>query len=391
MRVRSCKPCNRRQRSNSQFEDLSTLAAPTRDARVEQRIEDEMQRPFNLGQAPLLRAYLIRCQPQAHVLIITLHHIMSDGWSLGVLARELAALYDAFAAGLSPTLAALPVQFADYAYWQQRWRQHPSQEAQLDYWTRQLGGALDWMPLPTDRPRQSALSFSTARQSFEIAASVSQGLTQISREVGCSLFMLVVTALNVLLSRETGCTDIRVGTIVANRQLLETEPLIGLLTNTLVLRTQLHGNPTYREILQRVRATTLAAYAHQTLPFEAVYQALEQSTSLQPAALCQVMLILQPANLRPGNLPCRTLQIREIDPSLTESRFPPTTADLVLMLREHTSDLAGSWGLTGSCIYKTSLYNPDTIMRFVQNFQDVLRDILMEPDVHLDVFHDRNV
>ncbi len=372
-------------------EDLSSLAPSVQDRRVEQRIEDEIQRPFDLSVGPLLRAYLVRHQSQAHILIITLHHIMSDGWSLGILARELATVYDALVVGQPPSLMPLPVQFADYAHWQQQRRQHASQAAQLKYWTQQLGGPLDWMPLHIDRPRQSALSFSTARQPFEVAAPVSQALTPYCREVGCSPFMGLVAALKVLLSRETGSTDIRVGTIVANRQPSATEALIGLLTNTLVLRTQLDGNPTYREVLQRVRETTLAAYAHQALPFEVICQALEASTALQPAVLCQVLLILQPARLRPLELPCQTLQIREIDPSLTESRFPPMTADLVLMLREHVSDATGTqaptgtWGLTGSCIYKTSLYNPETISRFIQNFQDTLSDILTKPETQLDV------
>jgi amino acid adenylation domain-containing protein len=355
-------------------DDLRALPGTAREAEARQRAKAEARQPFDLAQGPLLRVRLLRLDEQEHVLLVTLHHIISDGWSIGVLAHELAVLYDAFCIGGPSPLPALPIQYADFAHWQHQWRCSEAREAQLAYWKQQLRDPLPVLELPTDYPRMAALSFRTARQSLVLPGALSEALTRLSHREGSTLFMTLLAAFKMLLHGYTGQEDLRVGTLVANRNRQEVEGLIGLFINTVLLRTDLGGNPTFREVLQRVRATTLAAYARQDLPFEDLVRALESERDLKRTSLCQVMFILQNAMPRSLKLRALTLSALEADQNVTESELTATTFDLILVLRQRPP------GLTGSCIYKTTLFDATTIDRVLGDFQQVLERVVSQPE-----------
>jgi hypothetical protein len=303
-----------------------------------------------------------------------MHHIISDGWSLGVLAHELAVLYDAFSAGEPSPMPELRIQYADFAHWQRQWRDDVVMEAQLAYWQERLCEPLPVLELCTERPRGAAVSFRTARRTLVLPGPLSEALKGLSHRHGSTLFMALVAAFKMLLYGYTGQEDQRVATLIANRNRRETEDLIGLFVNTVILRTDLGGDPTCREVLQRVRATTLAAYAHQDLPFEALVRTLEHERGLRRSSLCQVMLILQNAMLRPLQRSARTLSFLETDLSLLLPPMVATTFDAVLLLRERPQ------GLTVSSIYKRDLFDAASIDRMLGDFQHVLGRLIERPD-----------
>lgn len=307
-----------------------------------------------------------------------MHHIISDGWSLGVLVHELAVLYDAFAGGDRSPLPALPIQYGDFAHWQRQWQHSAARQTQLAYWQQQLCGPLPVLQLPTARARAAALSFRTAQQAVVIPLALSEALTGLSRRAGSTLFMTLLAAFNVLLHGHTGQTDLCVGTLVANRNRQETEGLIGLLINTVMLRTDLGGNPTFREVLQRVRTTTLAAYAHQDLPYAELVQTLEQAH--QPPVPCQAMFVLHNAMQRPLHPPARRLSFFEAEQYMSTPEATATMFDIILTLR------ARPQGLTGACIYKAALYDPSTINQMLEDFQHVLSRIIAQPEQLLSAF-----
>ncbi|HEY7492621.1 MAG TPA: amino acid adenylation domain-containing protein [Candidatus Tectomicrobia bacterium] len=354
--------------------DLSALPELEQQAETQRLGREEARQPFDLAQGPLIRIRLLRLDEQEHTLLVTLHHIISDGWSLGILMHELAVLYDAFAAGCSSPLPALTVQYADFVHWQQQWQHSAAREAQLAYWQEQLRDPLPVLELPTDRPRTAALSFRTARQSLRLPGRLSEALTDLSHQAGSTLFMTLLAAFKILLYGYTGQEDLCVGTLVANRNRQEIEGLLGLFINTLLLRTDLAGNPTLREVLQRVRETTLAAYDHQELPFEDLVRTLERERGLRRASLCQVMFLLQPAVPLPLKLPTLTLSVMETDQSVAEPGLTATTFDVILILHQRPQ------GLTGWCIYKTALFEAATIQRMLEDFQRVLERLVTQPE-----------
>lgn len=360
--------------------DLSALPEPETQAEAQRLARADAQQPFNLAQGPLLRVVLLRLDEHEHLLLMTLHHIISDGWSLGILAHELTSLYDAFSTRCPSPLPALPIQYADFAHWQQQWRHSEAKDAQLAYWKQQLHDPLPRLELPSDRPRTAALSFRTARQPLRLPGRVSQALTHLSRREGSTLFMTLLAAFKLLLYSYTGQEDLCVGTLVANRQRQEIEGLIGLLINTVLLRTHLGGNPTFLEVLQRVRETTLAAYTHQDLPFEDLVATLERERGLKRASLCQVMFILQHAMPPPLKLPTLTLSVVEADQRVAEPGLTATTFDVILMLQDRPQ------GLAGSCIYKTALFDAATIERLLEAFQRMLTRIVAQPEQSLSAF-----
>lgn len=362
------------------IEDLRALPATERQGAVQRLAQAEARQPFDLEQGPLLRVHLLRLGEQEHLLFVTMHHIISDGWSLGVLTHELAVLYDAFAAGDSSPLPALPIQYGDYAQWQREWQHSAARQVQLTYWQQQLRAPLPVLALPARRSQAGALSFHTARQALAIPEALSAALTQLSRREGSTLFMTLLAAFKVLLHSYTGQADLRVGTLVANRQRQETEGLIGLFTNIVILRTDLGGNPTFREVLQRVRATTLGAYAHPGLPSAELVQTFELAHAGERPALCQVMFILQNAMQRPLHLPARRLSFVEADEYMVEPEVTVTTCDITLVLR------ARSHGLAGSCIYKAALFDAATISQMLTDFQHVLTRITSQPEQLLSSF-----
>jgi amino acid adenylation domain-containing protein len=360
--------------------DLRPLPTHEREDEAQRLAEEEAQHPFNLEHGPLLRMRLLHMDQQESLLLVTMHHIISDGWSLGVLAHELAVLYDAYSAGEPSPLPELRIHYADFAHWQRQWRDNVLMQAQLAYWQAQLRHPLPALELPTDRPRRAALTFRTARQRLVLPGTLSEALKGPSQRDGSTLFMKLVAAFNILLHGYTGQEDLRVATLIANRNRRETEGLIGLFVNTVILRTDLSGDPTCWEVLQRVRATTLAAYAHQDLPFEDLVQTLERERGLKRSSLCQVMFILQNAMLRPLQRTARTLNFCETDLGTLMPPMVATTFDLVFMVRDRPQ------GLAVSCIYKGDLFDAATIDRMLAEFQQVLDGLIVRPEQPLSTF-----
>ncbi|HEY0169964.1 MAG TPA: condensation domain-containing protein, partial [Pyrinomonadaceae bacterium] len=276
-------------------EDLGGLPGPEREAEAVRLATCEAQRPFDLERGPLLRARLLRLGAEEHVLLFTMHHIVSDGWSMGVLVKEVAQLYAAFAEGRESPLPPLAVQYADFAEWQREWLRGGVLEGQLAYWKAKLGGELPVMELPTDRPRPPVPSFRGGFESFKLSKEVTEGLKGLSHRAGGTLFMTLLAAYKLLLYRHTGQEDILIGSPVANRNRVETEDLIGFFVNTLMLRTSLAGDPTFTGLLGRVRKTAVEAYAHQDLPFEKIVEELHPQRDLSRNPLFQVLLALQNA------------------------------------------------------------------------------------------------
>ena len=274
--------------------DLSAMPQAEREARARQITDTDARQPFDLEAGPLLRAQLLRLAAEEHLLLLNVHHIASDGWSMGVLWRELSSAYNAFVSGQAPDLPRLPIQYADYAVWQREWLQGEALEGQLAYWKEKLAD-LSTLELPTDRPRPPVPSYQGAHLTFDLPAPLTQALKELSRREGATLFMTLLAAFQVLLHRYSGQEDIAVGTPIAGRGRTELEGLIGFFVNTLVLRSNLAGNPTFTELLARVRETALGAYTHQDLPFEKLVEELSPSRDMSRNPLFQVMFVLQNA------------------------------------------------------------------------------------------------
>jgi non-ribosomal peptide synthetase component F len=357
-----------------EFDDLHALPESKKETVGHQIVRKELLDSFDLVQGPLFRTRLVRLGDREHLLFIAMHQIIGDGWSLGVLVEELAALYDAFSAGQASPLAPLSIQYADFAYWQRRWQSQPDIVAQLAYWREQLRDPLPMMKLATRaRPRRTIDHFRTARRGVALPASLSEAANRFSHEQGGTLFMTLVAAFKTLLHRYGGQDDLRVATLVANRNRPGTEGLIGPLVNTVILRTNLGGDPTPQEVMRRVRATTLAAFAHQDLPFEEVVETLERERALNPAGLSQVMILLQNATLRPTKSSGHTLTFEEADPSMLLPLVTTTTFDVILMLHE------SAHGLVGTCVYKPHLFTALTIDRLLRDFRGVLEHMVTQP------------
>ena len=357
--------------------DLRELPETERENAAQRLIQEESQRPFDLERGPLLRGCLLRLGEQEYCLLITLHHIISDGWSVGVLMRELAIVYDAFTTGKPSPLPALPIQYADFSSWQRQWRRSTMMEAQLTYWQEQLHAPWPEFALPTDHPREAAFYVRTARQSCALPSALYEALMHLSQQEGSTLFMTCMAAFKILLCGYTGQEDLCVATLVANRTRQETEGLIGLVVNTIILRTNLSGNLLGREVLQRVRATMLAAYAHQDLPFEEVMRALEREHNRQRAALSQVMVVWHNAMLWPPQHATPTLRFEAMEQSVVAPDIALTTFDIILTLRERPQ------GLTVMCLYKTDLFEATTIRQMLDDFQGVLLCLSTQPEQRL--------
>ncbi|WP_406694053.1 amino acid adenylation domain-containing protein [Singulisphaera sp. Ch08] len=349
--------------------DLSSWPLDRRQAEVAKRIDGESKRPFNLAAGPLIHADLLCLEPTQHVLLLTMHHIISDGWSLGVLIREAGALYDAYAHGRPSPLPELPIQFADYALWQHQWLQGHTLNPQLAYWTKQLAG-LTPLEIPTDRPRPPALSHHGGERSTVIAMPLLDEIRKLSREEGATLFMTLIAAFQTLLHRISGQNDIAVGSPVAGRTRPETEGLIGLFLNTLVLRTELAGTLSFRELLRRTKPIVLDAFAHQDLPFEQIVEAVAAHRDSSRSPLFQAMLILQNAPLPP--LATAGLTMSVLEPPVETAKF-----DLTLKLTETDQ------GLNAALEYATDLFESDTIDRMLGWFHTLLKGIVANPETPL--------
>jgi acyl-CoA synthetase (AMP-forming)/AMP-acid ligase II len=354
-------------------DDLHKLPRSKNQAAAHRLVRDELTHSFDLGRGPLIRARVVRLAEHEHLLLIAMHQIVADGGSLGVIVDELAALYEAFANGKASPLPPLPVQYADFAAWQRAWDSHPDVAAQLDYWREQLRCPPPVLKLNAARPRR-AESELTAQRDIALPASLTEAIKQFSRGEGGTLFMALVAALKTLLHRYAGMDDLCVATNVANRNRAGTEGLIGPLANTVILRTDLAGDPTAREVLRRVRATTLKAYAHQDLPFEALAESLARERGLDPTKLAQVMILLHNAALRPVASAGQALAFEEADPGMPMPLVTTTTYDVIVSLRETAQ------GLVGSCIYKPHLFGAKAIDRLLADFKKILEQMVSEPE-----------
>ncbi|MCB8977444.1 MAG: amino acid adenylation domain-containing protein [Ardenticatenaceae bacterium] len=330
-------------------------------------LQEEGARPFDLTQELPIRLFLLRLAPDEHVLILNLHHIATDGWSMGVLLRELAALYNAFCANQPSPLPELPIQYSDFAYWQRNWLQGDVLDKQLSYWKQQLAGATAVLELPTDYPRPAMRTLNGAITRFTIPADLTQAIKQSAQQVGLTPFMFMLAAYQILLHRYSGQADILVGSPIANRNRSEIENLIGFFVNTLVLRTNLAHNPRVSEVLQQVRDTTLDAYAHQDLPFEKLVEELHLPRTLSHNPLFQVMFIYQ-------NIPHEPLDLADLAVQPFEEDNGTSKFDLNLVMEE-----AGDT-LLGTLTYNTDLFTADRMARLVGHYQTLLWGMIRQPE-----------
>jgi amino acid adenylation domain-containing protein len=349
--------------------DLTHLTAAEQELRIQELAVEEARTPFDLTEGPLMRITLLRLDDTEHVAFMTMHHIVSDGWSLVVFIRELATLYEAFSEGRTSPLPDLPIQYVDYVYWQRDWLRGEVLENQLDYWEAQLAHP-PVLDLPTDRPRPAIQTSQGANQWFELTPSLREGLDELSRAEHATLFMTLMAALQALLHRYSGQEDITVGTPIANRNRSETEGLIGFLLNTLVVRTDLSGDPAFRELLAQVREAALEAYAHQDLPFEMLVEKLQPERDMSRSPLFQVMFDLQDEPLSTQELAGLTLEPLQVDNGT--AKF-----DLALSMEQ------GEDCLGGYLNYNTGLFQHDTIARMLGHFQMLLEGIVENPDRHI--------
>jgi amino acid adenylation domain-containing protein len=351
-------------------EDLAALEDGAREAEVRVRVRESAARPFDLRAGPLFRASLLRLANDEHVLLLCMHHIVSDGWSLGVLLRELAALYGAFRDGLGSPLPELPVQYADYARWRRDQMRGEAMNAQLAYWKARLSGAPTLLELPTDRPRPPVQSYRGARERVELSAGLMERLEELGRREGATLYMVLLGAFQVLLGKYAGSEDIVVGSPIAGRTWGEVESLIGFFADTLVLRTDLGGDPGFREVLRRVRETTLGAFEHQDVPFERLVAELQPERSMSHAPLFQVVFTLQNALGDVEGLPGLAT---DVVPAEAET----TQFDLGLAVG------ALDEGAAASLTYATDLFDAATIRRMLGHLQRVLEQVADDADVRI--------
>ena len=335
---------------------LRWLPLVDRAAEARRFVQEEAQRPFDLVAGPLFRSSLLQLGDEGHLLLLTMHHIVSDGWSMGVLLRELQTLYNAFAVGKPSPLSELAVQYADYAMWQRSWLQGEVLSRQLAYWKQRLAGAPALLELPTDRPRPPVQTFRGAFKRGEISSELTQGLKALGRREGATLYMTLLAAFQTLLSRYSGQDDIVVGSAIANRTCSEVEALIGLFLNTLAMRGDLSGDPSFKELLGRTREAALGAYAHQDLPFEKLVDELQPERSLSHSPLFQVMLTLQ-------NAPYEGLGLAGVSVEEIEAQGVAAKFDLSLVLSE-SEGRVGFW-----LEYNTDLFDASTIARMLDHFE----------------------
>jgi acyl carrier protein len=364
--------------------DLRALAARDREQEAARLAREEARAPFDLATGPLLRARLLRLTTVDHQFLLTVHHIVCDGWSTGVLFQELNALYEAYRQGLPSPLPDLPVQYPEFAEWQRDWLQGETLDRQLGYWKPRLEGAPPLLELPTDKPRPVVQTFDGAIQPFRLAPSLSAELDRLSQREGVTLFMTLVAAFQTLLMRYSGQEDVVVGTPIAGRTRAEIEPLIGFFVNTLVLRTDLSGDPTFLELLARVKEVTLGAYAHQDLPFERLVEELQPERRVSHNPIFQVMFALQ-------NLPAATSggasntgeDLPEEEPDEDDQRFEfqagteTSKFDLTLSMGPSPD------GLLVAFEYSTHLFEPATIRRMHWHLRTLLTSIAKNPDRRL--------
>ncbi len=326
-------------------------------------VEAEIDQPFDLQQGPLLRVKLLRLAPQEHVLVLVQHHIVSDGWSMQVMVDELVQLYAAHVQGHDPQLPALPIQYADYALWQRSWMEAGERERQLGYWQGLLGGEQPVLEMPMDRPRPAVQSYRGARLDLTLEASLVAGLKTLAQREGVTLFMLLLASFQAVLHRYTGQNDIRIGVPVANRNRVETERLIGFFVNTQILKADIDGQMTFRDLLQQTRQRAVDAQAHQDLPFEQLVEALQPERSLSYNPLFQVMFNHQTDSQRGGGS-VTGLQVQGLEWDSKTAQF-----DLNLDTQESAD------GIQASLTYATDLFDAPSLERFLAHWHRLLQAV----------------
>ncbi|MBD2298139.1 non-ribosomal peptide synthetase [Nostoc sp. FACHB-190] len=348
------------------IEDLLSLPESQRHTAAQSLATEFAQQPFDFSAPSLLCVKLVQLNDKDYQLLITLHHIIADGWSIGILIQELAALYEAFSHNKLSPLAELPIQYQDVVYWQQKSINCDRIQSSLAYWQQKLQGELPVLNLPTDRPRPPVQTFKGAQAKLVFSRTLTEALKHLSRQQEVTLFMTLLTAFKILLYRYTGQTDIVVGSPIAHRHKAEINSLIGLFVNVLVLRTDLSGDLSFQELLTRVKATALEAYVHQDLPFEKLVEALQPNRDLSYNPLFQVMFVLQ-------NLPKPNLNLSDVSIRYEEGHNSASKFDLTLFMEDSDS------GLIAICEYNTDLFNPDTITRMLGHFQNLLESVVSNP------------
>nr|WP_129677795.1 non-ribosomal peptide synthetase [Candidatus Chloroploca sp. Khr17] len=346
--------------------DLSALPQDEQADAVARLAHDEAGTTFDLASGPLWRVTLARLSEQEHALFVTMHHIISDGWSIGIITRELSALYAQQRGQQAEALPQLPLQYADVALWQRKWLEGAVLQEQLAYWRRQLADAPPFLPLPVDHPRPPVQRHQGDQIAVTLAQPLTRALGRLAQANDATLFMVLQAAFATLLARYTGQEEFCVGTPIANRQFAEVEPLVGFFVNTLVLRNDLTGNPSFRELLARVRQLTLDAYQHQAVPFELVVEALQPERNLAYSPLFQVMFVLQ-------NNRQETLALGELAFSPLDVEHPVAKFDLTLTVWEGSGELTAAWN------YNTDLFERSTIERMAGHYKTLLGEIAADP------------
>lgn len=349
---------------------LDAVAPEQREREMLKRVEEEIRRPFDLANGPLVRAGLLRIGECEHVFALTMHHIVSDGWSIGVFVRELATLYDAFSRGLASPLPELAIQYSDFARWQHRRVAEGALASQLDYWKQQIDGAVPMLQLPTDRPRLAIQTYRGAHHRTKLSKALTEGLEALCQREGVTLFMALLAAFKSVLFRYAGQGSICVGCPIANRNCAETESLIGFFVNVLPIRTDLSGNPSFREMLARVRRAAMGAFEHQDLPFEKLVEELRPERRLSHTPLFQVAFVLQNMPMPPLALSNLTLTLLEVD--CGTSKF-----DLTLQV------IRGRQGLEIDLEYSTDLFEAQTMVRLVGHLEVLLRAAIGDADLRI--------
>jgi amino acid adenylation domain-containing protein len=347
-------------------EDLRSLSERECTQEAQRLAMEFAQQPFDLSCQSLLRAKILFLNKKNYQLLVTLHHIIADGWSIGILIKELAALYEAFSTGKLLPLPKLPIQYRDFVNWQRQWLDTKRIQPLLTYWKQKLSGELTVLNLPTDRARSPIQTFTGAQAKLVLSQTLTKELKNLSRQQGVTLFMTLLTAFKTLLYRYTGQTDIVVGSPIANRNRAEVESLIGFFVNVLVLRTDLSGDLSFQELLERVKSTALEAYIHQDLPFEKLVEELQPNRDLSYNPLFQVMFVLQ-------NMPKPNLSLSDVSITYEEGYNGTSKFDLTLFMEDSQQ------GLVATCEYNTDLFNADNVTRMLGHFQTLLESVVSNP------------
>jgi len=347
--------------------DFKAISPDHSESDLQSYILAESQRPFNLSEGPLLRVTLLKLSQTKHVLILVKHHIISDNWSTGLMVHELIQLYTAFSLNQSSPLADLSVQYADFAHWQRKWLKGKTLESQISYWREQLEGAPSFLEMPFDKPRPAYQTYNGDFRLFKISEANTKAIMNLARSEESTLFMVLISLYFILLQRYSGQEDILIGSPIANRNRKEIEPLIGFFINTIILRGDLSGDPTFKEFLFQVKEMTLGAYDHQDIPFETLVEELQPGRDMSHSPFFQSMFVLNNVHIEKLELPNLKLSLLEVENK--SSKF-----DLILNVTETDS------GLDCKIEFNTDLYFPETIDRMIRQYQFLLKQVLTAPE-----------